>query len=61
MECNLIFIIFCFSPLLYNRWCWNFEKYFKDVSREFDEFRVNTHLCKQAALLVLVIYYVGEF
>ena len=22
------------------------EKYFKDVSREFNEFRVNTHLCK---------------
>ena len=21
-------------------------KYFKDVSREFDEFRVNAHLCK---------------
>ena len=21
-------------------------KYFKDVSREFDEFRVNTHICK---------------
>ena len=36
-------------------------KHFKGVSREFDEFRVNTHLCKQAALLVLVVYYVGEF
>ena len=23
-----------------------YKKYFKDVSREFDEFRVNTHLCK---------------
>ena len=22
------------------------KKYFKDVSREFDEFRVKTHLCK---------------
>ena len=32
------------------------SKYFKDVSREFDEFQVMTHVCK-AALLVLVIYY----
>ena len=24
-----------------------FKQYFKDVSREFDEFRVNAHLCKQ--------------
>ena len=32
-----------------------YKKYFKDVSREFDEFQVNTHL--QAALLVLVIYF----
>ena len=24
-----------------------FHKYFKDVSREFDEFQVNTHLCKR--------------
>ena len=31
-----------------------------DVSREFDEFQVNTHLL-QAALLVLVIYYMGDF
>ena len=23
-----------------------YKKYLKDVSREFDEFRVNTHLCK---------------
>ena len=23
-----------------------YKKYFQDVSREFDEFRVNTHLCK---------------
>ena len=23
-----------------------YKKYFKDVSREFDEFQVNTHLCK---------------
>ena len=23
-----------------------YEKYYKDVSREFDEFQVNTHLCK---------------
>ena len=23
-----------------------FKKYLKDASREFDEFRVNTHLCK---------------
>ena len=22
------------------------ENYFKEVSREFDEFQVNTHLCK---------------
>ena len=22
------------------------KKYFKDVSREFDEFRVNSHICK---------------
>ena len=35
------------------------HKYFKNVSLEFDEFRVNTHI--HAALLVLVIYYVGEF
>ena len=33
-----------------------YKKYFKDVSREFDEFQVNTHLL-QAALLVLVMYY----
>ena len=38
-----------------------YKKYFKDVSREFDEFRVNTHLCTWAALLVLVIYYMDEF
>ena len=30
----------------------------KDVSREFDEFQVNTRLC---TLLVLVLYYMGEF
>ena len=35
-------------------------KHFKDVSREFDEFGVNPHLCK-LRLLVLIIYYVGEF
>ena len=23
-----------------------YKKYFRDVSREFDEFQVNTHLCK---------------
>ena len=23
-----------------------YKKYFKDVSREFDEFQVNNHLCK---------------
>ena len=28
------------GPRLFN------NKYFKDVSREFDEFQVNTHLCK---------------
>ena len=31
------------------------QKYFRDVSREFDEFRVNAHIL-QAALLVLVIF-----
>ena len=36
------------------------KKYFKDVSREFDEFQVN-YSSLQAALLVLVIYYMGEF
>ena len=38
------------------------KKNFKDVSREFDEFRANTHLCKQLRCWhLLVIYYVGEF
>ena len=32
----------------------------KDVSREFDEFWVNKYSYFQAALLVLVIYYIGE-
>ena len=39
-------------------------KYFNGFSREFDGFRVNTSLVNtslQATLLVLVIYYVGEF
>ena len=31
------------------------KKYFnKDVSREFDEFQVNTHLCKLRCLFALV-------
>ena len=38
-----------------------YKKKFKDVSREFDEFQVNTHLCKLAALLVLVMYNIDEF
>ena len=54
-----IVYIFCFSPLY--GWCWYLEKYFKDVSREFNELRVNTHLCKMRWWLVLVVYYVGEF
>ena len=33
------------------------KKYFNDVSREFDEFQVNTHLCKlpiiRTALIIL--------
>ena len=33
---------------------------FKDVSREVDEFRVNTHLCKLRCWY-LFTYYVGEF
>ena len=45
-------------------WYLFYKAYFKDVSRELDEFRVNTHLCNAyAALLVLVIYYknIGAF
>ena len=38
-----------------------YQNIFEDVSREFDEFRVNTHLSLQAALLVPAIYYMGEF
>ena len=34
--------------------------YSKDVSSEFDEFRVDTHLLP-TAFLILVIYYLGEF
>ena len=37
-----------------------YKKYFKDVSREFDEFQVNTHLCKLRCWYFL-IYYMGEF
>ena len=36
------------------------KKYLKDVRREFDEFRVNTHLCKLRCWHLLVIYYLCE-
>ena len=38
-----------------------YKKYSKDVSREFDEFQVNTHICKLRCWYVLVIHYMGEF
>ena len=41
--------------------CWYFIKRFEDVSREFDEFRVNTHLCKLRCWYVLVIHYGSDF
>ena len=35
-----------------------YKKYFMDVSRELDEFRVNTYLCKLRCLYLLrIIYY----
>ena len=37
-----------------------YEKYFKDVGREFDEFQVNTHLSKLRCWY-FGIYYIGEF
>ena len=37
-----------------------YKNIFEDVSRECDEFRVNTRLCK-GALLVFLIYYVSKF
>ena len=39
-SCMLSFFYFCVVFVLL------YKKYFKDVSHEFDEFRVNTHLCK---------------
>ena len=38
------------------------RKYFKGVSREFDEFRVNTHVCVclPAALFILGIFYIFD-
>ena len=35
-----------FSMLMLTWYQVFYNKYFKDVSREFDEFQVNTHLCK---------------
>ena len=32
-------------------------KNFKDVSREFDEFQVKTHLCKLRCLLLLAVWH----
>ena len=37
---------FFFSMLMLTWYQVFYNKYFKDVSREFDEFQVNTHLCK---------------
>ena len=38
-----------------------YKKYFKDVSREFDEFHSGQYSSLQAAMLVLVIYCTGSF
>ena len=37
------------------------KRYFKDVNREFDEFGVNTDLCKRRCWYVHVIYYMDKF
>ena len=47
----------CHTPIVWDALL--YEKYFKDVIREFDEFS-GQYSSLQAALLVLVIYYMGE-
>ena len=58
-------ILFCLKAnthiyIVYTRIYILYRKHFKDVSREFDEFQVNTHLCKLRCWHLLVIYYVYE-
>ena len=36
---------------------WSGEKYRKDISREFDEFQVNTHLCKLRCFLYVLRFF----
>ena len=39
-----------------------YKKHFKDVSREFDEFQVNIHLCKLRCWhLLVIVYYMSDF
>ena len=58
---GIFLTLYCHSNFLTSLFC---KKYFKDVSREFDEFQVNTHLYLFQVgtfLVLLLILYCSSY